>query len=113
VTSLAYPGIGQRRHERSRVRPSRCGASATPAGASSAADPALTTPIGTECAHDHGLRPHQAVRQREHLLAVTDLIEAEKLTPVVGRTYPLADTAAGLRHLEEGHARGKVVITVT
>jgi NADPH:quinone reductase-like Zn-dependent oxidoreductase len=32
--------------------------------------------------------------------------------PVVGRTYPLADTAAGLRDVEGGHARGKVVITV-
>jgi hypothetical protein len=29
------------------------------------------------------------------------------------RTHPLADTAAGLRYLEEGHARGKVVVTVT
>ena len=51
--------------------------------------------------------------KREHLLAVTDLIEAGKLTPVLGRTYPLADTAAGLRYVEDGHARGKVVITVT
>jgi NADPH:quinone reductase-like Zn-dependent oxidoreductase len=59
------------------------------------------------------LRPLPDTWTREHLLAVTELIEAEKLTPVVGRTYPLADTAAGLRHLEEGHARGKVVITVT
>ena len=49
---------------------------------------------------------------REHLLAVTELVEAGKLTPVVGRTFPLADTAAGLRYLETGHARGKVVITV-
>ena len=33
-------------------------------------------------------------------------------TPVLDRTYPLADTAQGLRHVEGGHARGKVVITV-
>ncbi|MCW2701868.1 MAG: Alcohol dehydrogenase zinc-binding domain protein, partial [Blastococcus sp.] len=59
------------------------------------------------------LRPLPDAWTREHLLAVTELVEAGKLTPVVGRTYPLADTAAGLRHLEEGHARGKVVITVT
>jgi NADPH:quinone reductase-like Zn-dependent oxidoreductase len=59
------------------------------------------------------LRPLPDAWTREHLLTVTELVEAEKLTPVVGRTYPLADTAAGLRHLEEGHARGKVVITVT
>jgi NADPH:quinone reductase-like Zn-dependent oxidoreductase len=59
------------------------------------------------------LRPLPDTWTREHLLAVTDLIEAGKLTPVLGRTYPLADSAAGLRHLEKGHARGKVVITVT
>jgi NADPH:quinone reductase-like Zn-dependent oxidoreductase len=58
------------------------------------------------------LRPLPDKWNREHLLAVTELVEAGKLTPVVGRSYPLADTAAGLRYLEEGHARGKVVITV-
>jgi len=59
------------------------------------------------------LRPLPDTWTRDHLLAVIELVEARKLTPVVGRTYPLADTAAGLRYLEEGHARGKVVITVT
>ena len=58
------------------------------------------------------LRPLPDTWTREHLLAVTELVEAEKLTPVVGWTYPLADTAAGLRYLEEGHAHGKVLITV-
>jgi NADPH:quinone reductase-like Zn-dependent oxidoreductase len=59
------------------------------------------------------LRPLLDKWEREHLLAVADLIEAGKLMPVLGRTYPLADTAAGLRYVEDGHARGKVVITVT
>jgi len=58
------------------------------------------------------LRPLPSRQNREELLAVTGLIEAGKLTPVVGRTYPLAETAAGLRHVEQGHARGKVVVTV-
>jgi NADPH:quinone reductase-like Zn-dependent oxidoreductase len=48
----------------------------------------------------------------EDLLAVTALIEAGKLTPVVDRTYPLTDAAEGVRHVEQGHARGKAVITV-
>jgi NADPH:quinone reductase-like Zn-dependent oxidoreductase len=48
----------------------------------------------------------------EDLLAVTTLIEAGKLAPVVDRTYALADAAEGVRHVERGHARGKAVITV-
>jgi NADPH:quinone reductase-like Zn-dependent oxidoreductase len=56
------------------------------------------------------LVPHE--QRRENLLTLTGLIEAGKLTPVLDRTYPLADTAEGLRYLEAGHARGKVVITV-
>ncbi|MGI5254576.1 NAD(P)-dependent alcohol dehydrogenase [Actinacidiphila glaucinigra] len=49
---------------------------------------------------------------RDDLLAVTALIDAGRLTPVVDRTYPLAETAQGMRHVEQGHARGKTVITV-
>lgn len=59
------------------------------------------------------LRPLPDKWTREHLLAVTELVEAGQLTPVVGRTYPLADTAAGMRYLEQGHARGKVVVSMT
>ncbi len=58
------------------------------------------------------LRPLPSRQNREELLAVTALIQDGKLTPVVDRTYPLADTAEGLRHVEQGHARGKIVITV-
>jgi NADPH:quinone reductase-like Zn-dependent oxidoreductase len=58
------------------------------------------------------LRPLPSRQNREELLAVTGLIQDGKLTPVIGRTYPLADTAEGLRYVEQGHARGKVVITV-
>ncbi|TQJ46578.1 NAD(P)-dependent alcohol dehydrogenase [Streptomyces sp. SLBN-115] len=49
---------------------------------------------------------------REDLLAVTALIEAGSLTPVIDRTYPLADAAEGMRYVERGHAHGKAVITV-
>jgi NADPH:quinone reductase-like Zn-dependent oxidoreductase len=58
------------------------------------------------------LRPLAVAQKREDLLTLTGLIEAGKLTPVVDRTYPLADTAEGLRHVERGHARGKVVVIV-
>jgi len=58
------------------------------------------------------LRPVPAKEKREDLLALTELVEDGKLTPVVDRTYPLAETAEGLRYVEQGHARGKVVVTV-
>ncbi|MGW1321052.1 NAD(P)-dependent alcohol dehydrogenase [Streptomyces antibioticus] len=48
----------------------------------------------------------------DDLLAVTALIESGTLTPVVDRTYTLADTAEGVRHVERGHARGKAVVVV-
>jgi NADPH:quinone reductase-like Zn-dependent oxidoreductase len=51
-------------------------------------------------------------RNRDDLLLVKELIEAGKLTPVVDRTYPLAETAEAIRYLEQGHARGKVVVAV-
>jgi NADPH:quinone reductase-like Zn-dependent oxidoreductase len=58
------------------------------------------------------LRPLPSRQNRAELLAVTGLIEAGKLMPVVDRTYPLADTVEGLRTVEQGHTRGKVVVTV-
>ncbi len=58
------------------------------------------------------LRPFMAKQKREDLLTLTGLIEDGKLIPVLDRTYPLADTAEGLRRVEQGHARGKVVVTV-
>ncbi|MFH8443143.1 NAD(P)-dependent alcohol dehydrogenase [Streptomyces sp. NPDC018026] len=48
----------------------------------------------------------------EDLLAVAALVDAGQVTPVVGRTFALADTARAVRHVEEGHARGKTVVTV-
>ncbi len=41
-----------------------------------------------------------------------ELLESKKVTPVIDRRYPLSEVAEALRYLEEGHARGKVVITV-
>ncbi len=58
------------------------------------------------------LAPLPSTWERADLLAVTELIEAGTVAPVVGRPFPLADTAAARRRGEAGHARGKVVITV-
>jgi NADPH:quinone reductase-like Zn-dependent oxidoreductase len=46
------------------------------------------------------------------LLLLKDLIEAGKLTPVIGATYPLSGVPDVIRELGTGHGRGKVVITV-
>ena len=58
------------------------------------------------------LRPLPARQNQAELLAVTGLIEDGKLLPAVDRTYPLAEAAEGLRTVEQGHARGKIVVTV-
>jgi NADPH:quinone reductase-like Zn-dependent oxidoreductase len=50
--------------------------------------------------------------EQEDLLALTELIEAGTLTPVIDRTYPLIEAPDAIRYLEEGHAAGKVVITI-
>jgi NADPH:quinone reductase-like Zn-dependent oxidoreductase len=54
-----------------------------------------------------GSKPNQA-----DLLVLKDLIEAEKLAPVIDRTYPLSETPEALGYVGEGHARGKVVVIV-
>jgi NADPH:quinone reductase-like Zn-dependent oxidoreductase len=46
------------------------------------------------------------------LTFLAELIESGKLTSVVDRIYPLANAADAIRHLETGHARGKVIVTV-
>jgi NADPH:quinone reductase-like Zn-dependent oxidoreductase len=53
-----------------------------------------------------------AKMNREDLIVLKDLIEAGKLTPVIGERFPLSEVAEAMRHLEGGHGRGKVVITV-
>ena len=43
---------------------------------------------------------------------IKELLEAGKVVPVIDKRYPLSEAAEALRYLGEGHARGKVVITV-
>jgi NADPH:quinone reductase-like Zn-dependent oxidoreductase len=49
---------------------------------------------------------------RQDLLTLSELLEAGTVTPVVDRRYPLRELPEALRYLGEGHAPGKVVITV-
>jgi len=53
-----------------------------------------------------------ATLNKADLQILGDLMQAGKVTPVIDRTYKLNETADALRYLEQGHARGKVVITV-
>ena len=47
---------------------------------------------------------------KEDLAILRDLIQAGKITPVIDRRYRLSEVPEAIRYLEEGHARGKVVI---
>jgi NADPH:quinone reductase-like Zn-dependent oxidoreductase len=49
---------------------------------------------------------------KEDLATLKELTESGKVTPVIDRTYPLDETSEAIGYLGEGHARGKVVITV-
>jgi NADPH:quinone reductase-like Zn-dependent oxidoreductase len=49
---------------------------------------------------------------KEDMTTLGDLMQSKKVTPVIDRTYTLSELPAAIRYLEQGHARGKVVITV-
>jgi NADPH:quinone reductase-like Zn-dependent oxidoreductase len=49
---------------------------------------------------------------KKDLVFVKGLLEAGKVKPVIDRRYPLSEVPDALRYLEEGHAKGKIVITV-
>ena len=49
---------------------------------------------------------------KRDLVLMKDLLEGGEITPVIDRTYPLSEVPEAIRYLEEGHARGKVVVTV-
>ncbi|MEU6380748.1 NAD(P)-dependent alcohol dehydrogenase [Streptomyces sp. NPDC046909] len=57
-------------------------------------------------------RPLMAVTRQQDLLRIKALAETGALTPVIDRTYPLDEAPAAVRHLETGHPRGKLVLTI-
>jgi len=46
------------------------------------------------------------------LAVLRDLVQSGKMAPAIDRTYPLSEVPAAIRYVQEGHARGKVVIAV-
>jgi NADPH:quinone reductase-like Zn-dependent oxidoreductase len=57
-------------------------------------------------------RPYVSTVKRADLEHLADLLAAGTIRSVIDRTYPLSQTADAFRHLGEGHARGKTVITL-
>jgi NADPH:quinone reductase-like Zn-dependent oxidoreductase len=49
---------------------------------------------------------------KQDLNVLRDLMQAGKVAPVIDRTYKMNETADAVRYMEEGHARGKVVVTI-
>ena len=58
------------------------------------------------------LLPVLAKVRKEDLTTLGELLEAGVVTPVIDRTYSLSEVPEAIRYLEEGHARGKVVIAM-
>jgi NADPH:quinone reductase-like Zn-dependent oxidoreductase len=55
--------------------------------------------------------PEMAPNQAD-LIALTELVESGKLTPVIDRTFPLGEVPEAIRYFQQGHTRGKIVIVV-
>ncbi|MDP9494808.1 MAG: NAD(P)-dependent alcohol dehydrogenase [Actinomycetota bacterium] len=53
-----------------------------------------------------------AVERVEDLQTLSGMIEANQITPAVERTYPLVEAPNAVRYVGEGHAQGKVVVTI-
>lgn len=60
----------------------------------------------------HTLRPLFSTVTADDLQRLRELLEAGKVVSVIGRTWPLNGVAEAVRHLEAGHARGKIAISV-
>ena len=58
------------------------------------------------------LRRYLSGPNQADLEALKELLEAGKLTPVIDRVFPLAETPRALQHIETGRARGKVVVKI-
>jgi NADPH:quinone reductase-like Zn-dependent oxidoreductase len=54
----------------------------------------------------------RAAIRKDDLITLKEMIEAGRVTPVIGRRYALTEVPEAIRYLEEGHARGKTVIVV-
>jgi NADPH:quinone reductase-like Zn-dependent oxidoreductase len=68
--------------------------------------------LGVSLRGGKGIAQVSAHATAKDLELLSEMIEAGKVTPVIDRTYPLKDVPDAIRYLEEGHARGKVVVSM-
>lgn len=67
----------------------------------------LVSPFGRQ-----RLRPLFSKKNLDDLEALRELLESGKVLPVIDAVYDLSDAAAAIGYVQDGHARGKVVVTV-
>jgi NADPH:quinone reductase-like Zn-dependent oxidoreductase len=72
--------------------------------------PLLAALLSPFVSQDMGL--HMASLSNEDMNVLASMMQSGVVTPVIDRRYPLSQSADAIRYLEEGRARGKVVITV-
>src|SRR5437867_1162253 len=74
--------------------------------------PFLLTPVGSRLL---GRKQFTFIAKHSNadLLAVNELVDAGKVTPVIDRSFPLREVPEAIRYLGEGHPRAKVVISVS
>ena len=61
---------------------------------------------------DQKLTTFVSSENHEDLLALKELVESGSVAPAIDRSYALSEVPEAIRYLEQGHARGKVVITI-
>jgi NADPH:quinone reductase-like Zn-dependent oxidoreductase len=71
--------------------------------------------LGPLMSESHGRKITSIMKKanQKDLLLIRDLLEEGKIRPVIDECYPLSKTAEAFRYFEKGHARGKVVITIS
>ena len=72
---------------------------------------AFTTPLMSKFTSQK-FRFFIAQLNHNDLAILSDLMQSEKVTPVIDRTYKFSETAEALRYLDQGHARGKVGVRI-
>jgi NADPH:quinone reductase-like Zn-dependent oxidoreductase len=89
------------------------------AGVGSAASPEVMGRIGRGLCvglwsriTDHRFAQYTTRMDQADLKFLSDLMAEGKVTPFVEKIYPMSETANAMRYFEEGHARGKIVITI-